>query len=35
MSVYWAFVLLPLCDVVIGVDTLNKREEEYKALRGR
>eukprot|EP00752_Nemacystus_decipiens_P003204 g2965.t1 len=32
---YWAFVLLPFADFVVGVDTFNKRDEDYKALRNR
>lgn len=35
INFYWAFVLLPLADIVVGVDTFNKRDEEYKHLRER
>lgn len=35
MNFYWAFVLLPLADVVVGVDPSNKSESEYKELRKR
>lgn len=35
MSLYWAFVLLPVADVVVGVDTSNKGDAEYKDLRKR
>lgn len=32
---YWAFVFLPFADVVVGVDTFNKSDKEYKVLRDR
>lgn len=32
---YWAFVFLPFADFVVGVDTFNKRDEEYQSLRDR
>ncbi|CAN0001188.1 unnamed protein product [Discosporangium mesarthrocarpum] len=35
MNIFWAFILIPAADYVVGVDTFNKAEGEYKALRGR
>lgn len=35
MNFYWAFFLIPAADFVVGVDTFNKRDEEYRRLRDR
>ncbi|CAB1112035.1 unnamed protein product [Ectocarpus sp. CCAP 1310/34] len=35
ISFYWAFFFLPFADFVVGVDTFNKRDAEYKVLRER
>ncbi|CAM9988100.1 unnamed protein product [Ascophyllum nodosum] len=35
LAFYWAFFFLPAADFVVGVDTCNKPEDEYRALRHR
>ncbi|CAM9423153.1 unnamed protein product, partial [Hapterophycus canaliculatus] len=35
INFYWAFLFLPFADFVVGVDTFNKGDKEYKALRHR
>lgn len=35
ISFYWAFFFLPFADFVVGVDTFNKRDNEYSVLRDR
>lgn len=35
INFYWAFFFLPFADFVVGVDTFNKGDKEYKALRDR
>lgn len=35
ISFYWAFFFVPCADFVVGVDTFNKRDNEYKILRDR